>query len=44
MLTLINTIVFGALFLIWQRNDWINLLIKMILFGLMVANLAVYVR
>lgn len=38
-LLLINTVLFGILFCMWQRNDWFNLFIKTSLLFATLANI-----
>lgn len=38
MLYTINFVVLMLLTLIWRKSDWVNFFVKVILFGLSVAN------
>lgn len=38
-LMLVNTVAAGFMFAIWTKKDVLNFLIKMVFFGLMLANI-----
>jgi hypothetical protein len=40
---LLSTILFGGLFLVWQKSDWLNFVIKAGLFGMMVYGIVILI-
>lgn len=40
-LTIINAVMFGLLFAVWKKGDWLNFLIKASFLALLVANVVV---
>lgn len=43
-LLIANVVAFGCLFAIWSKNSWLNMLIKIALLGLLIANIVALVR
>jgi hypothetical protein len=43
-LLVVNTVLFGAAFVVWRRGDFLNAFIKIVLFGAFVTNLVYLVK